>query len=79
VAPLANFFGGDPNNRGGIRLAVKDLNGDGKADLVVGSGDGAGSRVTGYLGKDITAGGASPATTFDFEAFPGFAGGVFVG
>ena len=41
--PLANFFAGDSNNRGGIRVAVKDLDGDGKADLVVGDGDGAGS------------------------------------
>ena len=43
----ANFFGGDPDNRGGVRVAVKDLDGDTRADLVVGAGEGAGSRVTG--------------------------------
>ena len=74
----ANFFGGDPNNRGGVRVAVKDLDGDAKADLVVGSGTGAGSRVTGYHGKDIGPSGTPPAAA-DFDAFPGFAGGVFVG
>ncbi len=37
---LANFFGGDVNSRGGIRVAVKDLDGDTNADLVVGSGAG---------------------------------------
>jgi hypothetical protein len=34
--------------------------------------------VTGYLGKDIPAAGPPPAS-FAFDAFPGFAGGVFVG
>src|SRR5207248_6457552 len=77
-AQLANFFGGDPSNRGGIRVAVKDLDGDNRADLVVGAGSGAGSRVTAYPGKAIAPDG-TPATAFDFETFPGLAGGVFVG
>ncbi len=91
---LANFFGGDVNSRGGIRVAVKNLDGDTKADLVVGSGTGAGSRVTGYLGKNIAADGTpttqfdfdaliaadgTPTTQFDFDALAGFTGGVFVG
>ncbi len=75
---LANFFGGDVNRRGGIRVAVKNLDGDTKADLVVGSGSGAGSRVTGYLGKNISPVG-TPTTQFDFDALSGFSGGVFVG
>jgi hypothetical protein len=78
LTPLANFFGGDPNNRGGIRVAVKNLDGDRKADVVVGDGTGAGSAVTAYLGKTITAT-ATPPTDFAFDAFPGFGGGVFVG
>ncbi|MBL8867974.1 MAG: VCBS repeat-containing protein, partial [Planctomycetia bacterium] len=75
---LANFFGGDPDSRGGIRLAVKDLDGDNRADLVVGSGSKAGSRVTAYLGKNIAPAGTPPAE-LDFDSFDGFAGGVFVG
>ncbi len=75
---LANFFAGDISSRGGIRVAVKDLDGDTKADLVVGSGAGAGSRVTGYLGKNIAADG-TPTAQFDFDALAGFSGGVFVG
>jgi hypothetical protein len=75
---LANFFAGDTASRGGIRLAVKNLDGDNLADLVVGAGSGAGSRVTGYLGKNIPADG-TPPEAFGFDAFAGFTGGVFVG
>ncbi len=75
---LANFFGGDVDSRGGIRVAVKNLDGDTKADLVVGSGAGAGSRLTGYLGANIGPSG-TPTTQFDFDALAGFSGGVFVG
>ncbi|QEL20027.1 beta strand repeat-containing protein [Limnoglobus roseus] len=71
--PLANFFAGDTNDRSGVRVAVKNLNNDTSADLVVGSGDGSGSKVTGYL-----MGGNGP-TTFSFDAFPGQLGGVYVG
>jgi hypothetical protein len=74
---LANFFAGNVSNRGGVRVAVKDLDGDNKADLVVGDGSGAGSHVTAYLGQDFVGGSASPQLSFD--AFPGFNGGVFVG
>ena len=76
--PVANFFGGDPENRGGIRLAVKDLDGDSAADLVTGSGPGGGSRVTAYKGSTLVAGG-NPPELFAFDAQPGFGGGVFVG
>ncbi|HUR55239.1 MAG TPA: VCBS repeat-containing protein, partial [Gemmataceae bacterium] len=34
-----NFFSGDPNSRGGVRLTVRDVDADGKADLITGSGD----------------------------------------
>ena len=73
-----DFFAGDTANRGGVRVAVKDLDGDALADLVVGAGAGAGSRVTGYSGRDTLVNGA-PSEAFAFDALPGFAGGVFVG
>jgi len=48
------------------------------APLVIGSGNDAGSRVTGYLGRNITASG-TPTAQFDFDALVGFNGGIFVG
>jgi protocatechuate 3,4-dioxygenase beta subunit len=75
---VANFFAGDTANRGGIRVAVRDLDGDGRADLATGSGAGGGSRVTVYTGQSV-ASDASPTELESFDAIPGFAGGVFVG
>jgi hypothetical protein len=75
---LANFFAGNVENRGGIRVTAKDLDGDDRADIVVGDGTGAGSRVTAYLGENIPTDG-TPPVHFAFDAFPGFDGGVFVG
>ncbi|MGL4423899.1 MAG: FG-GAP-like repeat-containing protein, partial [Gemmataceae bacterium] len=80
---LANFFGGDPNGRGGIRVTVKDLDGDNRADIVTGGGPATQenpptSKVTAYLGKNIATAG-TPTATLDFEPFSAFRGGVFVG
>lgn len=74
----ANFFGGDPNNRGGIRLAVKDLDGDARADLLTGSGPGGGSQVTGYRGIVLFQN-PTPTELFTFESQLGSRNGVFVG
>jgi hypothetical protein len=76
-APVANFFAGDTENRGGIRVAAKNLDGDDRGDVVAGAGTGAGSRVTAYLGAVLSAG--STVAELSFDAFPGFPGGVFVG
>lgn len=75
---LANFFGGDLQNRGGIRVAVKNLDGDGLADLVVGAGAGTSGRVAAYLGRNVRPTGTPP----EFQGLaelPGVDGGVFVG
>jgi RHS repeat-associated protein len=74
---LANFFAGNPDDRGGVRVGVKNLDADGHADVVVGDGAQSGGRVRAYAGKDMTGGDATP--TFAFDPFPGFGGGVFVG
>ncbi len=71
-APVANFFAGDPSDRSGVRVTVKDLDGDSKLDLVTGSA----GTVDGYTGQSIAAGGTP---LFALGSFPEFTGGVYVG
>jgi hypothetical protein len=78
--PVANFFAFDSNLRGGVRVAVKDLDGDAKLDLVAGSGEKSAGQVRTYRGNLLT-GIADPAAfevsdPFGTGALPG---GVFVG
>ncbi len=75
---VANFFGGDPNNRGGVHVAVKDIDGDKLGDVVIGAGDGAGARVTGYAGAQLVAS-VTPQAAFAFDVFDNVLNGVFVG
>jgi hypothetical protein len=79
AAPLANFFFGDPNSRGGVRVATVDADGDNKADVAVGSGEGLPSQVRVYFGKTIAPGG-EPSGSQDLDPFGQvLPGGVFVG
>jgi hypothetical protein len=80
AAPLANFFvAGNEADRGGVRLAAKDMDADGRADVVAGSGEGSPSRVRVYPGRDVGPGG-EPAASQDFDPFgQTHPGGVFVG
>jgi subtilisin family serine protease/subtilisin-like proprotein convertase family protein len=73
---VANFFAGDPNNRTGVRVAMKDLDGDGIPDLLTGSGQS--TTVRGYLSANLL---TNPNPTPDrmFDAFPTFTGGIYVG
>ena len=75
---MANFFAGDPNLRGGVRVAVADTDGDGRADFVTGSGEGEASRVRVYKAATLLA--AGPADQ-ELDPFGGAVldGGVFVG
>jgi autotransporter-associated beta strand protein len=75
---VANFFAGDTNNRGGVRVTVKDIDGDNKQDVVVGAGENAGSTVTAYRGADLIAS-ATPPAAFAFDAFDNVTNGVYVG
>jgi hypothetical protein len=74
-ALLANFYAFNaPQFRGGVRVAVGDVNGDGKADIVVAAGKGGGPQVQVYDGATLSAIG----NWYAFNA-PGFTGGVYVG
>ncbi len=83
TAQQANFFAGDPSLRGGVRLALRDVNADGNADLVTGSGEGEPSRVRVFLaGSGATPfASQSPSADQDLDPFAGavLPGGVFVG
>jgi uncharacterized delta-60 repeat protein len=80
ASPLSNFFvAGNASDRGGVRPAVADADGDNRADVVVGSGEGSVSGVRVYLGRNF--GGAEPATVQTLDPFGGavLTDGVFVG
>jgi hypothetical protein len=78
-AQRANFFAGDPSLRGGVRLALRDADGDGRADLLTGSGEGEPSAVRLYRSGTLLAGG-SPAADQTLDPFGSvLADGVFVG
>lgn len=81
--PIANFFAGPSNLRGGIHPIARDIDGDAFADLVTGSGDGLPGEVRTYLGRNFPAtGGGEPPLQESLTVFTGsgpLVGGVFVG
>jgi len=78
TVPFASFFAGDPNNRGGVRVAAKVFDNDLFVDVLTGVGDGGGDTATAYLGATLKNGGTTPF--FDLDVFPGLNNnGVFVG
>jgi hypothetical protein len=76
---LADFLAiEDENFRGGIRLALGDVNGDDVADLIVGAGRGGGPRVSGFDGASLGEGEVFKLFQ-DFFAFePGLRNGCTV-
>jgi hypothetical protein len=71
-AIVHSFFAFDPAFPGGVRVAAGDVNGDGKADIIVGAGPGGTPDVRMFDGTDATLIGTQ--TPYD----PAFTGGVFV-
>lgn len=75
--PIGSFFAFNPAFIGGVHVACSDLNGDGKADVIVGAGAGGGPHVRAF---DAVTGLEIPGPLGSFFAYPaGFQGGVFVG
>jgi hypothetical protein len=75
ITERAGFFAFHPAFGGGVRIATCDVDGDGRAEVVVGAGPGGGSHVR-VIG--LEAGGfVEKASFFAYE--PEFAGGVYVG
>ena len=69
---ISRFFAFDPAFRGGVNVAVGDVNGDGWADIATGAGVGGGPQVTVFSGANLT-------VLSSFFAFaPSFRGGVSV-
>ena len=80
AAPIANFFAGDPNGRAGVRVALKDVDGDNKADLVTGTGNNVPSQVRLYLGKNAAGAAGEPTGVQILDPFgKTLPDGVFVG
>jgi hypothetical protein len=72
--PLFEVFPFELSFRGGVNVAAGDVNGDGKADIVAGAGNGGGPRVRVFSGADNGA-----TTLLDFFAYEQtFRGGVRV-
>jgi hypothetical protein len=74
---VGNFFAGPDGNRDGVRVTVKDLDGDAQADIVTGLGSPGVPQLRAFSGRDVTAG----ATLTSFRDLDPFTnpGVVYVG
>lgn len=80
TSPLGNYFAGaDSVSRGGVRVASVDADGDDRADLAIGSGDGDAESVRIYLGKNITSAGEPTSQQLTPFGTDSLADGVFPG
>jgi hypothetical protein len=74
-----NFFFGNGADRAGMRVASRNLDGDARADLIVGSGEGIPPAIRVYHGKAFVP--TAVPSTFQVVEPLGIsvAGGIFVG
>ena len=72
LSELASFYAFEPSFVGGVRVAAGDVNGDGRADIIVAAGPGGGPQVRVLSGLDLS-------ELANFYAYPAeFTGGVTV-
>jgi hypothetical protein len=71
LSVLRDFFAFSPSFTGGVRVAAADLNGDGFADIVAGTGPGGSNHVTVFDGSDLHQIGS-------FTAYDNQTDGIFV-
>lgn len=74
---VADFFAGDAESRGGVRVAALDLDGDARPDVVAGSGQG--GQVTVFAARDLLSRAGSPAAWLTTTVPGDLPDGVFVG
>jgi 5-hydroxyisourate hydrolase-like protein (transthyretin family) len=72
-ASVYDFYAADTTFAGGVSVAANDLNGDGKADIITGTGPGAQARIQVFSGANL----ASLDNFFAFESSN--KGGIYVG
>jgi hypothetical protein len=76
VTPFADFFAGNDANRGGVKVAAKNLDADKFIDVVTGGGAGDRAVATAYKGSALAANRTSTLYETDID---GTLNGVFVG
>jgi len=75
---IASFYAYDPKFRGGVNVAIGDLNGDGKNELITGAGPSAGAHVKAFA-LNFNGARATAEEVASFLAYdPKFGGGVSV-
>lgn len=74
---LVDFFAGNVDNRGGIRIAARLVTGDGLFDIVTGDGPGGAGIANLFTGASLNGGSFTPSVSV--TPFGNIAGGVFVG
>ena len=72
---ISDFFVGNVDSRGGLRLTTEDDNGVSK--VLIGGGAGTTSLIRVYNAADLLT--ANPAPESEFDPFGGFLGGVYLG
>jgi hypothetical protein len=76
---LGDFFAGDPDTRGGVRVAAKDLDADGRYDIIVGSGENSGTRLAAFNSAFLTPTGGEPPALLSLDFSQRYNTGLFVG